>query len=291
MRKTKDTLTYLVLLELGDEISNIDKLLDSQYIEFLDDGTSGISFEAGEKLTAKYGNKDVKPSDLFNKSHKPSPGDYKFTPYKESDMLENLKEGEQLISEKILPIDRVKVGMTLFNNEDVVFVVIDTNYIELPTDINDIKGDSYYYRTLTIVTEEEFLNNKDNTVSRNDLKTVRIINDEEYHKCFRYCGRIYKVTNPKVYRFAYDCTDPTIFTREQVFMALPFIKEHLMFTHESFDKEEYIVLDKYTNTMIYWHNGTEEPCDIDDFYDEKYNTGWKCYMSLLGLNTLHHDIR
>ena len=30
---------------------------------------------------------------------------------------------------------------------------------------------------------------------------------------------------------------------------------------------------------------------LDDFYDEKYNTGWKCYMSLLGLNTLHHDIR
>ena len=28
MRKTKDTLTYLVLLELGDEISNIDKFLD-----------------------------------------------------------------------------------------------------------------------------------------------------------------------------------------------------------------------------------------------------------------------
>ena len=28
MRKTKDTLTYLVLLELGDEISNIDKYLD-----------------------------------------------------------------------------------------------------------------------------------------------------------------------------------------------------------------------------------------------------------------------
>ena len=61
-------------------------------------------------------------------------------------------------------------------------------------------------------------------------------------------------------------------------MSLRFTKDELMFTHETFDKDEYIRNIKYSGIICHIHNCNIEPCNIEDFDDDdKYDTGWSCY--------------
>ena len=90
-----------------------------------------------------------------------------------------------------IAINEYKLGMMLIDKNNKKYIVIET----------DLNGEDDYWSRLKIVSEEEYIVNRNKSVSEGDLKTSRWIDKFDYTKEFGNCDGIYNVHIEKRYVF------------------------------------------------------------------------------------------
>lgn len=60
-----------------------------------------------------------------------------------------------------IPINEIKPGMVLSDNKNRRYMVIDTN----------LNGDDDYYSSFTVISEDEYMENKGKEIAKSKLKT------------------------------------------------------------------------------------------------------------------------
>lgn len=84
-----------------------------------------------------------------------------------------------------IDINEVKTGMILIDNSERKYVVIETN----------LNGDDEYFSRLRLISEEEYLQYRGNSIAEEDLETSKWIEEFEYRREYRVCVDQYKEVN------------------------------------------------------------------------------------------------
>ena len=90
-----------------------------------------------------------------------------------------------------ISINEFKLGMMLIDKNNKKYIVIET----------DLNGEDDYWSRLKIVSEEEYIKNRNKSVTEGELKTSKWIDKFDYKKEFDNCEGICDVHIEKRYIF------------------------------------------------------------------------------------------
>ena len=90
-----------------------------------------------------------------------------------------------------ISINEFKLGMMLVDKNNKKYIVIET----------DLNGEDDYWSRLKIVSEEEYIKNRNKSVTEGELKTSKWIDKFDYKKEFDSCDGICDVHIEKRYVF------------------------------------------------------------------------------------------
>lgn len=90
-----------------------------------------------------------------------------------------------------IPINEIKPGMVLSDNKNRRYMVIDTN----------LNGDDDYYSSFTVISEDEYMENKGKEIAKSKLKTLCWIESHVYYEEYENCEEQYKISSEKIFMF------------------------------------------------------------------------------------------